>query len=122
MDLSSMPAVVPADPQANCTQLLLDRVNETPDHPIFAIPAGEGWRDVSATEFYEQVYALAKGFVAAGIKPGDRVTNMNPGGGGYGDPARRTPEARASSTGRTATPASASAPMPSSGTFSNTVT
>ena len=76
MDLSSMPAVVPADPQANCTQLLLDRVNETPDHPIFAIPAGEGWRDVSATEFYEQVYSLAKGFVAAGIKPGDRVGLM----------------------------------------------
>jgi long-chain acyl-CoA synthetase len=71
-----MPAVVPADPQSNCTQLLLDRVNETPDHPIFAIPQAEGWRDVSATEFYEQVYALAKGFVAAGIKPGDRVGLM----------------------------------------------
>ena len=76
MDLSSMPAVVPADPQSNCTQLLLDRVNETPDQPIFAIPQAEGWRDVSATEFYEQVYALAKGFVAAGIKPGDRVGLM----------------------------------------------
>jgi long-chain acyl-CoA synthetase len=71
-----MPPVVPADPQANCTQLLLDRVHETPDHPLFSIPQGEGWRDVTATEFYEQVYALAKGFVASGIKPGDRVGLM----------------------------------------------
>lgn len=76
MDQSTMPAVVPADPRANCTQLLLDRVAETPNHAIFAIPQGDGWRDVTTTEFYEQVYALAKGFVAAGIKPGDRVGLM----------------------------------------------
>lgn len=76
MDQFDAPAVIPADSQANCTQLLLDRVATSPSHALFAVPAGDGWRDVSATEFYEQVFSLAKGFVAAGIKPGDRVGLM----------------------------------------------
>ena len=68
-----VPAVVPADPQANVTDLLVERVKETPNRPLFAIPDGDGWRDVSAAEFEKQVIALAKGFAAAGIEPGDKV-------------------------------------------------
>jgi long-chain acyl-CoA synthetase len=37
------------------------------------VPQGEGWRDISAAEFREQVVALAKGFAAAGVEPGDRI-------------------------------------------------
>ena len=68
-----VPAIVPADPQANVTDLLVERVKETPNRPLFAIPDGDGWRDVSAAEFEKQVVALAKGFAAAGIEPGDKV-------------------------------------------------
>ncbi|WP_109209246.1 MULTISPECIES: AMP-dependent synthetase/ligase [Microbacterium] len=68
-----VPAIVPADPQANITDLLVERVKETPDRPLFAVPEGDGWRDITAAEFQKQVIALAKGFVAGGIEPGDKV-------------------------------------------------
>jgi long-chain acyl-CoA synthetase len=72
-----MPAAVPADPEANATDLLVNRVNETPDLALFSLPESDGtWKDVSASEFLEQVRALAKGFVAAGIQPGDKIGMM----------------------------------------------
>ncbi|GLJ61570.1 long-chain-fatty-acid--CoA ligase [Microbacterium barkeri] len=71
---TSTPAIVPADPSANVADLLVERVSETPDRALFAVPDGSGgWRDVSARTFHEQVVALAKGFVAAGVQPGDKV-------------------------------------------------
>jgi long-chain acyl-CoA synthetase len=68
-----VPAIVPADPQANITDLLVDRVKATPDLALFAVPDGEGWRDITAAEFQKQVIALAKGLAAGGIEPGDKV-------------------------------------------------
>ncbi|WP_431071923.1 AMP-dependent synthetase/ligase [Microbacterium phyllosphaerae] len=68
-----VPAVVPADPDANIADLLAKRVEATPDRPLFAVPDGEGWRDISAADFQTAVIALAKGFVAAGIQPGEKV-------------------------------------------------
>jgi long-chain acyl-CoA synthetase len=66
--------VVDADPEANTTDLLVDRVAIDPGAAIFALPNDDGsWRDVSAGDFLKQVVALAKGFVASGIEPGDKV-------------------------------------------------
>ncbi|QHC58399.1 AMP-dependent synthetase/ligase [Rathayibacter sp. VKM Ac-2760] len=73
MEQFDSPLVVAADPQANTTALLLDRVRETPDRVLFALPEGGGWRDVTAREFLDQVTALAKGLVAAGIEPGEKI-------------------------------------------------
>jgi long-chain acyl-CoA synthetase len=68
------PAVVPASPDANVTDLLIERVKLSPNLPLFATPEPDGtWKDVSASEFLDQVRTLAKGFVAAGIKPGDKI-------------------------------------------------
>ncbi|GAA1695358.1 AMP-dependent synthetase/ligase [Microbacterium sediminicola] len=67
------PAIITADPQANTTDLLVERVKLTPDLALFAVPEGEGWRDISASDFLNQVVALAKGFAAAGIETGDKV-------------------------------------------------
>ncbi|MBD3940713.1 AMP-binding protein [Microbacterium sp. NEAU-LLC] len=68
-----VPAIVPADPHANIADLLVERVKKTPNGALFAVPEGDGWRDISAAEFQKQVIALAKGFAAAGIEPGDKV-------------------------------------------------
>ncbi len=68
-----VPAIVPADPHANVSDLLVERVRATPDRPLFAVPDGDGWRDITAREFERQVVALAKGFVSAGVAPGDKV-------------------------------------------------
>jgi long-chain acyl-CoA synthetase len=76
VDIVEMPAVVPADPQANATDLLVDRVKQSPTGVLFGIQRGDSWVEVSTIEFYQQVVALAKGFVAAGVAPGDRVGFM----------------------------------------------
>ncbi|MBW4031381.1 MAG: AMP-binding protein [Acidobacteria bacterium] len=68
------PAAVPADPDANTTDLLVARVAATPDAPLFALPTADGgWTDVSTAEFHRQVVALAKGLIAAGIQPGEKI-------------------------------------------------
>ncbi|MGH3688510.1 MAG: AMP-dependent synthetase/ligase, partial [Microbacterium sp.] len=45
----------------------------TPDRALFSVPEGDGWRDISAADFQTAVVALAKGFAAAGIQPGEKV-------------------------------------------------
>ena len=73
-----VPAMVEADPDANVTDLLIARVAATPNRALFAVPTAEGgWRDITSTEFLAQVRALAKGFVAAGIEPGDKIALMS---------------------------------------------
>ena len=68
-----VPAVVPADPDANIADILAKRVEATPDRALFSVPEGDGWRDITAADFQTAVIALAKGFVAAGIQPGEKV-------------------------------------------------
>lgn len=68
-----VPPIVPADPQANITDLLVERVKKTPNLALFAVPDGAGWRDITAAEFHAQVIALAKGLIAGGIEPGDKI-------------------------------------------------
>jgi long-chain acyl-CoA synthetase len=70
------PAAVPADPHANTADLLVERVAESPDKVIFAKPAGNGWVDVTAAQFEAEVIALAKGLVAAGVQPADKIGIM----------------------------------------------
>ncbi|WP_295012803.1 long-chain fatty acid--CoA ligase [uncultured Microbacterium sp.] len=68
-----VPAIVPAAPGDNITDLLEQRVRKTPNLALFSVPEGAGWRDITASEFHASVIALAKGFVAAGIQPGEKV-------------------------------------------------
>jgi long-chain acyl-CoA synthetase len=71
------PPAIEADPNANATDLLADRVAATPNLAIFALPTADGgWSEVTAKEFESQVIALAKGFVDAGIEPGDKIAFM----------------------------------------------
>ncbi len=77
MQQFDVPAIVPADPNANVTDLLIERVKATPDRPLFALPTADGgWSDLTSAEFLAQVIALAKGFAASGIEPGDKIGLM----------------------------------------------
>ncbi|MCY7290523.1 MAG: AMP-binding protein, partial [Cryobacterium sp.] len=71
-----MPAIVPTDPQANVTDLLINRLTATPDSVLFSLPRNGAWTPVTTTEFHTEVVALAKGLVAAGIQPGDKIGLM----------------------------------------------
>jgi long-chain acyl-CoA synthetase len=76
VDQYYVPPVVAADPLANATDLLVERVRQTPDQPLFSVPDGAGWRDITSAQFLTQVRAVAKGLVAAGIQPGDKIGLM----------------------------------------------
>ncbi|CAH0153174.1 MULTISPECIES: long-chain fatty acid--CoA ligase [Plantibacter] len=76
MEQFDVPAVVAADPSANATDLLVKRLAAAPDAALFAVPRGSEWVDVTTAEFHAQVVALAKGLVAAGIEPGDKIGLM----------------------------------------------
>lgn len=67
------PAVVVPRPEDNTTDLLRERVLSTPDDVLFAIPEGDTWRDVTASEFERAVIDTAKGFIAAGVQPGAKI-------------------------------------------------
>ncbi|WP_432892187.1 AMP-dependent synthetase/ligase [Kribbella sp. CA-245084] len=50
-----------------------------PDTAVFSRRvAGGGWQDVTAAEFAQQVIGVAKGLMAAGVKPGERVALLSP--------------------------------------------
>jgi long-chain acyl-CoA synthetase len=73
-----LPSLVESAAHENITDLLLTRVKKTPNIPLYAIEKTPGvWTDVSAKDFLEQVEDLAKGFIAAGINPGDAVGIMS---------------------------------------------
>ncbi len=73
-----LPSLVESVSTENITDLLVQRAKATPSLPLFGIEDTPGvWRDVSAKAFLEQVQDLARGFIAAGIKPGDAVGLMS---------------------------------------------
>jgi len=73
-----LPSLVESVSTENITDLLVQRAKATPSLPLFGIEDTPGlWRDVSAQAFLEQVQDLARGFIAAGIKPGDAVGLMS---------------------------------------------
>jgi long-chain acyl-CoA synthetase len=74
----SVPPVVVIGETTNLTDPVWDNAAQAPDAAQFArrTPAG-GWQDVTCAQFRDEVVALAKGLVAAGIAPGDRVGLMS---------------------------------------------
>lgn len=73
-----VPIKVESPNHQNATVLLLERVAQSPNHPLFSRKNPDGsWRDVTATEFLEEVKTLAKGLIASGIKPGQAVAIMS---------------------------------------------
>ncbi|PRH80960.1 long-chain fatty acid--CoA ligase [Streptomyces solincola] len=69
----SLPALyeVPAD--GNLTDLIHRNAAQHPDTAVLGRRVEGGWRDVTATEFLAEVRAAAKGLIASGVRPGDRV-------------------------------------------------
>jgi long-chain acyl-CoA synthetase len=69
-------AEIPAS--ANLAEMVTRRAAEQPRAVMLRRKAAEGgWEDVTASQFRDEVHALAKGLIAAGIVPGDRVALMS---------------------------------------------
>jgi long-chain acyl-CoA synthetase len=64
---------VPVPTTGNLTDDVVRNAVEAPDRVAFSRRTTEGWADVTAAQFLDEVRSVAKGLVAAGIEPGDRV-------------------------------------------------
>lgn len=77
LDSFGLPPLVVSDLDKNITDLLVDRVAKTPNLPLFALTTATGFQNVTATEFLNEVKALAKGLIASGIQPSQGVAIMS---------------------------------------------
>src|SRR5713226_4096338 len=75
----STPALVEIPDSANLTDVVFERADHEPHTVVLRRKATDGqvWQDVTAGMFRDEVSALAKGLIAAGIEPGDRVALMS---------------------------------------------
>ena len=73
----SVPVIVPAPTSGNLTDHILENAANHPNQVVFSIPRGDAWVGVTAAEFLTQVKAVAKGIVANGVQPGERIGVMS---------------------------------------------
>jgi long-chain acyl-CoA synthetase len=74
----SIPALVEIPASASLADVVFRRAQAEPGVVMLRRRTGAGgWQDVTAAEFRAEVTALARGLVAAGIEPGDRVALMS---------------------------------------------
>jgi long-chain acyl-CoA synthetase len=74
----SIPALAEVPASANAADVVTRRAAEQPHAVMLRRKSADGtWADVTATQFADEVRALAKGFIAAGVTAGDRVALMS---------------------------------------------
>jgi long-chain acyl-CoA synthetase len=74
----SIPALAEIPASANAADLVTRRAAEQPSAVMLRRKAADGtWSDVTAAAFRDEVHALAKGFIAAGVEVGDRIALMS---------------------------------------------
>ena len=75
----SVPPLVPAVERGSLADIPFDNAAEAPQDVVFSRkrgPRGE-WTDVTCAEFADEVLAVARGLVAHGLRPGDRLAIMS---------------------------------------------
>ncbi|MFD9716921.1 AMP-dependent synthetase/ligase [Streptomyces sp. NPDC059076] len=73
----SLPALYEVPSDGNLTDLIRRNAAQHPDVVVIGRKVAGGWADVTATQFLAEVRAAAKGLIAAGVRPGDRVALMS---------------------------------------------
>jgi long-chain acyl-CoA synthetase len=75
---AAVPPIVGQVTHGSLADIPFDNAAAAPLEPVLSrkTPDGEGWTDVTAAEFAEQVLAVAKGLIAEGLVPGDRIAIM----------------------------------------------
>ncbi|MFT4043625.1 MAG: long-chain fatty acid--CoA ligase [Gordonia sp. (in: high G+C Gram-positive bacteria)] len=73
----SVPAKFSIGPDEDCTDIIFGIAERTPEATVFRRQEGDDWAPVRADEALAQITALAKGLIASGIAPGDRVALLS---------------------------------------------
>lgn len=75
----AVPPIVGRVTHGSLADIPFDNAAAAPLEPVLSrkTPDGDGWTDVTAAEFADQVLAVAKGLIAEGLVPGDRIAIMS---------------------------------------------
>lgn len=72
----SVPAIVTVPDDANLSDAVYSHAVDHPDAVVYSVRSGDDWSPVTTRQFAAEVSRLAKGLIAAGVNPGDRVGLM----------------------------------------------
>ncbi|GLW10530.1 long-chain-fatty-acid--CoA ligase [Microtetraspora sp. NBRC 13810] len=73
----TVPTLVDVPPSASCIDIVFQRAEQDPGAVALRRKAGDDWLAVTAGDFRDQVSGVAKGLIASGVEPGDRVALMS---------------------------------------------
>src|SRR5829696_1835909 len=73
----TVPAAYTVPDGANLTDAVWENADAHPDHVVFSRRVDGEWGDITASTFRDEVAALAKGLMSAGVQAGDRVGLMS---------------------------------------------
>ncbi|MFV0534562.1 MAG: AMP-dependent synthetase/ligase [Cumulibacter sp.] len=73
----SVPSLYDCPEQVNVADVVFDYAQRYPTEPVYSRRIDGAWHDVTFAEFAEDVLQLARGLVAAGLKPGEHVGLMS---------------------------------------------
>ncbi|QCW78125.1 long-chain fatty acid--CoA ligase [Streptomyces sp. S6] len=73
----SVPAFAPPVLRGSLAEIPFDNAREAPGEAVLSRKDAEGtWHDVTAADFAAEVLAVAKGLLAEGLRPGERIAIM----------------------------------------------
>ena len=73
----SAPLDVEIPVTGSLTDDIVANAKHHPERVAFSRQGGAGWQPVSSVAFHDQVRRIAKGLIAAGVEPGDRVALLS---------------------------------------------
>ncbi|OFM02486.1 long-chain fatty acid--CoA ligase [Corynebacterium sp. HMSC071F07] len=77
MQEAHTPAKFEIEDGETCLTRMMATAKARPHGVMFTRPASYEWVNVTAKQFVEEVYAVAKGLIAAGVEQGDRVVLLS---------------------------------------------
>ena len=75
-EFASPPAAKPF-PVENLGRLVFKNAQEAPNDVAMLRRVGNDWKEVTCAQYLEEVKGVAKGLIAKGVKPGDRIAIMS---------------------------------------------
>ena len=64
-------------PVPNLARLVFKNAEEAPNDVAVLRRVGSDWKEVTCAQYLEEVKGVAKGLIARGVKPGDRLAIMS---------------------------------------------
>lgn len=73
----TLPVIVPAPTAGSLVDHITENAEQVPDQVVFSVPRGAAWVGITTKQFNDEVKAIAKGIIASGVEPGQRIGIMS---------------------------------------------